>query len=218
MSDREFPLLSELGRPNIIMDAVLATGVPKKGGIVIVSGMRGTGISTTLAAIGHELKNRAYDVVHIQMPETEVFPGLDSISAPNANFIMGYTLSHKNPEVVILDYSYNVEVFELAAFLAGSGSLVILGRITDTAEDAVDNFIKSITINPYIQDAIRKLVKLTIHQTNTIATYNAYSTQERILLNNVDEALALLAECNPDRYYGKNGGMYQLQFTVQQYF
>jgi len=217
MPDKDFPSLAELGRPNAIMDTVTSHCVPQGGGIIIVSGIRGTGISTTITALGHELKHRNLNVINIGLLDHEVFPGLDSIFAPDTNSIKEYLLNQTTPDVVLFDYSYSIEVLRLAVSLADAGSLVILGMITDSPEDAVDRLVKSIAMNRDVQETVRKLITLTIHQSNTIATYNAYSQQDRNLLTHSDEALALLAECNPQRYYGKNGGMFQLQFTVKAY-
>ena len=144
----EVPAFASLGLP----DAVLRLAEETRG-LVLVTGVTGSGKSTTLAAmIDHINRNHAYHIVTVEDPIEYAFSdrrsvinqrelGLDTTSFSRAL----RSALRQDPDVVLVGEMRDVETIDIAMLAAETGHLVLSTLHTT---DAVETINRTIAVFP----------------------------------------------------------------------
>lgn len=206
-----FPTLKELGRPEALLR--IATDA---GGVILISGDVGTGVTTTITALAHELKELGKDPLYISMNETDVLPGIDSISVDTVDdSLFDYFMGDTRPECVIFKDTLDPNVMYLAACLAEAGSLVVGGLRANSSEDAVEKYLNAMLQNQPIRiSGPRYLIRLSLFQ-----KFN-YNSSSSITKEIIAESLASLRartffmQEGVDRYKPNTGHRFALDYQV----
>ena len=121
-------LLEELGLPQIFQELALA---PR--GLVLVTGATGSGKSTTLAALIHQINlNRQVHVVTVEDPieflHTDIKSRISQREVGNDTRTFGTALRHvvrESPDVIVIGEMRDAETVEVAISAAMTGHLVL---------------------------------------------------------------------------------------------
>ncbi len=141
---RGVPTLDQLGLPKELHNVRKL-----KNGIVLVTGPTGSGKSTTLAAIIHEInKRQAYHVVTIEDPIEYLHPNVKAtvnqreigIDAPSFSLALRSAL-RQAPKVILVGEMRDLETIETAFEAAETGHLVLSTLHTIDASKTVDRVV-----------------------------------------------------------------------------
>ena len=141
---REIPTLEDLGLPEELRNIASI-----KNGIVLVTGPTGSGKSTTLAAIIHEInKHQAVHVVTIEDPIEYLHPNLKAtinqrevgVDTPSFSVALRAAL-RQAPKVILVGEMRDLETIETAFEAAETGHLVLSTLHTIDASKTVDRVI-----------------------------------------------------------------------------
>jgi len=191
MTDKKFPALAEMGCKDNVLEAI--KGYPS--GIIIVSGKRYSGVTTTISALGNELQNEGFTVVSYHKEDSVVIPGIDSIVSENLDDLKKHLTSPYHPDVVIFDVGYDVDCYRLAYKAARAGCLAVIGIHADSFDDARFKFIRTISPTPLMDE----LISFSIHQENRPVSRDFFNIPPRRWnLNHITLADEILREANPD--------------------
>jgi type II secretory ATPase GspE/PulE/Tfp pilus assembly ATPase PilB-like protein len=193
MTISKFPSLKDLGRPAAIMDTFHKTDGP---GLIIVSGLTGAGVSTTLASMGAEFQNLGYKVSTIRSQDDELIPGVPEIPYHTITGLTRAVLGVYKPDVVIIDnVDFSSELAKFAIDLARMDALVIVGRHADSAKTAVDRLITS--QNEDYTHQIADVLRMSIHQEMVPACHSEFEISH---WDAVGKAENLMSMANRERF------------------
>jgi len=217
MDNSEFPSLEALGRP----DAILEVIDRKKAGIILVSGGPYSGKTTTIVSLAHELKARNLDVLYVQLQEVETLPGLDSISNQAVNDeLLDYLAGDGRPDVLVLHDVKDPALYQLAFQVASAGSLVIVGLLAKSSEEAVFNFLEGLpdASERKLEENFRDHIIISVYQ-RFRALVSAYTLSPEFIaqIKAINESKDIFVEEGSKKYYTREKGprfKLEYQFTV----
>lgn len=141
---REVPSCKELGMPEVIQKLA-----ELKSGLVLITGVTGSGKSTTLAAIVNEInRNRAVHVLTLEDPVEYMFVSDKSlihqreIGRDTNSFVTGLRAAlREDPDVVCVGELRDLETIAIAVTAAETGHLVFATLHTRGAAETVNRII-----------------------------------------------------------------------------
>ncbi len=155
----EVPRLESLGLPRVLADIALS---PR--GLVLVTGITGSGKSTTLAAmIRHVNENRSVNIVGIEDPVEFVHPDLKAIVAQRE--VGSDTLSfhdalrhvlRQDPDVILLGEIRDADSMETLLKAAETGHLVFSTLHTTDAAQTISRILSFFP--PHQQNEVRAML------------------------------------------------------------
>lgn len=209
MTDEMFPTLKELGRPDTILDCIMAN----PSGLVIVSGKRYSGVTTTIAALGHEMKDSGFNTVYLSNENSDHIPFLDSISAEDSDSLKEYFAGPYPPDVAIFDVDHHIPSYRLAAAAAQAGILSIVAITSDSYEDASSRFTRLVSDTEFNE----YMITVSIHHIKRPAVRDYWGKPVHAYLESVSRADELLQSVNPARKRVIDTGSTDTVFEVQQF-
>ena len=159
----EVPTIDQLQLPPVIREMCHYPN-----GLVLVTGPTGSGKSTTLASMVHEINQRyKYHIVTVEDPIEFVHKhdrslvdqreiGVDTLSYKNA---LKYVL-RQNPDVIMVGEMRDLETIAAALTLAETGHLVLSTLHTTSAAQTIDRIVD--VFPPYQQQQIRVQLSITL--------------------------------------------------------
>jgi twitching motility protein PilT len=220
----EMPTCAELGLPPVIDD--LTTN---KSGLVLVTGITGSGKSTTLAAMVNSINSR--DPLHIYTMEDPV----EFVHMPKRCIItqreVGFTTKsfgnalrgamRADPNVLLIGEMRDAETISMALRAAETGHLVLSTLHTMSAPKTVQRVLGA--FNPDVQDSVRIQLAYTLKAivaqqlipllgggrmaVNEILV-NTPTVQEAILRGDIDSLLELIKAGGYDGMQTMDGAIY----------
>jgi twitching motility protein PilT len=141
---REIPTLAQLGMPEAIRSLT-----QQGNGLVIVTGPTGSGKTTTLAAMVHEINSTAQrHVITIEDPIEFVHEPIQSVVTQREvgrhteSFASGLRSAlRESPDVVVIGEMRDLETIQLALTAAETGVLVLGTLHTNSAAKAIDRIL-----------------------------------------------------------------------------
>lgn len=217
-TESEFPTLKELGRPEVILERI----EEKKSGIVLIAGGHYSGKTTTIVSLAHEMKSQNRDVIHIQLPQVESLPGLDSVYAEKIhNDLLAHLAGPGRPEVLVLNDITDPMMYHLAFQVADKGSLVIIGLHAKNADEAIFNLLDGLPPAHlrHLREDYRKLVILAVHQKFRDLP-NAYTLTPEFIteIKAVNASKDFFLEEDSKRYYSREAHpRFKIEYSVKTY-
>lgn len=207
MKDSEFPKLDELKRPKVILERIMSN----LGGIVLVSGERCSGITTTITALGNDLKRMSIDTIYFRTEHSDIIPGLDSISSGNTKRLEKYFLHLSPPNAIIFDYDNEPEIYNLAVIAAMEGSLAIVSIRSSSTQDALHAFTRMVNKDIYVEG----LITVSVHHFTRPVIHDFFAPRDKEHLKIVSRADEILRSYNPGRQRIIDTGSTNISFQVQ---
>lgn len=213
MTDKELPKPHHLGIPSVINKTVYQCSE----GVGIISGMPVSGVTTTLVTVANNYQSSGMNVVHLRINDDEVFPGIDSISMPEADSsVLEHLSGDGKPDLIVID---NVDSPDLAyiACQAAQSSFVLVGMHADSTEQAIFRFLglsnQRITYGE--TTCSREMIHLSVNQKFTPGGEDSFSRQKRVLHNySLGHFREIMKEENPDRSYAVGPRDLTVEFSV----
>lgn len=150
------PQFETLGLPDIVKSIAL-----KERGLVLVTGITGSGKSTTLASmIDYINKNKEVSIMTIEDPIEYLHKDVKSVISQRELGMDVYSFSHglkealrQDPDVILLGEMRDVETIETAITAAETGHLVMSTLHTLDAQETINRIVG--VFPPYQQKQIR---------------------------------------------------------------
>jgi twitching motility protein PilT len=214
----DIPELSSLNLPEVISDMV-----EKERGIVLVTGVTGSGKSTTLAAMINEInKTKQKHIITIEDPIE--FVHKDNNSIVNQRSVGQDTLSFANalksalredPDIILVGEMRDIETINLALHAADTGHLVFSTLHTVDAKETINRIISTfptgeqnrvrLSLASSIQGIIsQRLVKtLDGKRRAAMEVLVRTSTIEKLIMENRDSEIKDAIETGKSGFYSR---------------
>ncbi len=144
--------LDHLGFPQQTKET-LRSIISSPNGLLFVTGPTGSGKSTTLAALIHELNKPGINIMTIEDPVERQIPGV-SQTQPNKAIDLGFApilraFLRQDPDVILIGEIRDLETAKIAAEAALTGHLVLSTLHTNNALQAITRLI-DIGVDPFL--------------------------------------------------------------------
>lgn len=180
------PTLTELNLPDVVNSLILA---PR--GLILVTGVTGSGKSSTLAAMVNEI-NQQFEKHIITIEDPIEFLHRDSVSAINQreigldtdNFADAFKSAlRQDPDVILVGELRDIETMEIALRAAETGHLVLSTLHTTDARETINRIIDMFP--PHQQKQVRIMLSTNLRAVISQRLLNRADKKGRILATEV---------------------------------